>query len=174
MAGRLGIEVRDIDPGSTEQIEWVARGMRATLVEVEGEEVGAALYTMDWLRDRVLWHLGAAGVVAKVALAWTPDDRIVGHTIVRIEREPESSPFGLVSTTYVLPGHRRTGIAEMLLRAGELWFAEQGLARACTWTSNSNDRLIGLYRKHGYAVSATHIHEVTGTTMVCLSKALAP
>ena len=51
------LKIREIDPTSKEEISLVASRMRETLIEVLGEERGTALYSMDWLRNRVLWHL---------------------------------------------------------------------------------------------------------------------
>jgi ribosomal protein S18 acetylase RimI-like enzyme len=171
-SGAAGYIIRNLDPASQQELEWVANGMRQTLIEVEGEATGSALYTMDWLRDRVRWHLDPALCTAAVFLAVDDAARILGHCIVRVECEPEGQRHGLFSTTYVKPESRRRSVAQGLLQHGENWMREQQLAEAATWTSETNARLIGLYRKHGYAVTAQHVHEVTGTRMIRLSKTL--
>lgn len=169
-----GYAIRSLDPASKEELEWVARGMRQTLIEVEGESAGSALYTMEWLRDRVRWHLDPAQSTAGVFLAVDGDARILGHCIVRVESEPGGNRFGLFSTTYVAPESRRRSVAGGLLLHGESWMRERQMPEAATWTSETNIGLIGLYRKHGYAVTAHHAHGVTKTTMVRLAKALTP
>jgi GNAT superfamily N-acetyltransferase len=146
--------------------------MRATLVEVEGEETGIALYTMDWLRERVRWHLNADLVTARVFLAEDNKGVILGHTIVRREFENDGREYGLVSTTYVLPEFRRAGVAEAFLQAGEEWMRSLGLGSCATWTSSTNHKLIRMYEKHGYRQSAKHVHETTGTLMVKLERRL--
>jgi GNAT superfamily N-acetyltransferase len=153
-------------------IARVAEGMRATLIEVEGEAKGTALYTMDWLRERVHWHLThpCASVLLLRSLA---DERLAGYSIVRREVEG-SEAFGLVSTTYVWPTWRRQGLAQRLLEAGEAWMREQALQVACTWTSESNLPLISLYSRRGYVVQQWHRHETTGTPMICLRRSLLP
>ncbi len=153
-------------------IARVAEGMRATLIEVEGEAKGTALYTMDWLRERVRWHLvhPCASVLLLRSLS---DDSLAGYSIVRREQNG-SEVFGLVSTTYVWPRWRRQGLAQRLLEAGEAWMCEQQLQRACTWTSESNLPLIALYTRRGYAVQDRHRHESTGTPMICLQRSLSP
>jgi GNAT superfamily N-acetyltransferase len=142
--------------------------MRETLVEVLGAERGRALYTMDWLRARVLWHLDPAESTAQVFLAEAPDRRITGHTIVRIDADDAGEPIGLFSTTYVEPASRRLAIATRLLLRGEAWMAEHGMAVAVTDTSATNVKLIHLYEKHGYAIVETC------ADMVRLAKALSP
>jgi GNAT superfamily N-acetyltransferase len=166
------IHIREIDPASESEIGLVAQRMRDTLVEVEGEETGTALYSMQWLRDRVRWHL-EEGVVAKVLLAIDASGEIVGHTIVRREVDEKGEPFGLVSTTYVVPDARRSGVAEELLRAGEKWMQDLSLGSSSTWTSLTNTKLIALYEKHGYAQKEVHTHATTGTRMVRLERRLS-
>jgi GNAT superfamily N-acetyltransferase len=170
MAHLSAIHIRAINPESDAEIDLVAQRMRATLIEVEGETVGTSLYSMEWLRDRVRWHLDGNGVVASVMLAENADGDIVGHTIVRRETCRTGEPFGLISTTYVVPGARRTGVAEALLRAGEQWFKREALQIGVTWTSSTNAKLIELYERHGYKQVETHVHQTTGTLMVKLEK----
>lgn len=164
------IRIRPIDPHSETEIDRSARWMRATLIEVEGEVTGAALYTMDWLRERVRWHLDADLSTAAVLLAEDSTGRVLGHTIVRREIDANGDAFGLVSTTYVDPGARRSGVGEKLLQAGQQWFALQSLQRSATWTAETNEKLMNLYRKHGYSTTETGRHETTGTVMVKLEK----
>jgi hypothetical protein len=103
------MQLRTITLDDTAAIDLIAQRMRATLVEVEGEEAGGGMYSMDWLRDRVRWHLD--GRAAEVVVAEDPAGAIVGHTIYRIEADADDAPFGLVSTTYVVPQARRRRVA---------------------------------------------------------------
>jgi len=123
--------------------------MRATLIEVVGETRGEEMYTLDWLIARVRSHLGPE-CDANVYLA-TFHDALIGHAIVRLDAD-EGEPFGLFSTVYVMPEHRRKNVAEALLRQGEAWMRAQGMTRAGTNTGEHNSKLIGLFEKHGYRV----------------------
>ncbi len=163
--------LRDLAPTSAADVEWVARGMHLTLIEVEGAKGGAA-YPLAWTRQRLRELLDPARHVAHVFLAVAPADpsAITGHTIVRINAMPDGRRYGLVSTTWVDPAHRRAGIADALLDRGEAWIRAQGMSEAATWTSAANLRLIRLYEKHGYAVTETGAND--GTMMVRLTKAL--
>ena len=165
--------LRDLDPASEADFEWVAQGMHLTLVEVEGEK-GRANYPLAWTRTRLRELLDPALHVSQVFLAVARDDpaRIVAHTILRLNAMPDGRRYGLVSTTYVDPAHRRAGLADRLLDRGEAWIRGHGLAEAATWTSAINVRLIRLYEKHGYAITETAPND--GTMMVRLAKALAP
>ncbi len=165
--------LRDLDAACEADLEWVANGMHLTLVEVEGEK-GRQDYPLTWARTRLRELLDPARRhAAHVYLAVTRDDpgRIAGHTILRINEMPDGRSYGLISTTYVDPAHRRAGIADRLLDRGEAWIRAQGMVEAATWTSATNTRLIRLYVKHGYAVTEQAPND--GTMMVRLTKALA-
>lgn len=168
------LHIRDIDARSGDEIDLVAARMRATLVEVEGEDGAARLHSPPWIRERLLWHVSNAETPSRVLVAAWPDGRVVGHTILRRDVDAAGRPVGFVSTTYVVPEARRHGIAQRLLEAGEAWFRALGLTRASTWTSATNAPLIGLYRRHGYAITDQGPNDVTGTLMVNLTRALEP
>lgn len=134
------------------EVDLVAHRMRATLVEVLGHEQGFARYTIEWLRDRVRFHLDPTRSTGEVFLADAGADGIWGHTIVRAEQDA-SGAFGLFSTIWVEPAHRRHGVAKRLLDAGEAWFEGHGLSRFATDTSSSNTPLIALFSRRGYAIT---------------------
>lgn len=167
------IRIRTIDPRSAAEVELVALRMRQTLVEVEGDKTGNSLYTMDWLKDRVRWHLDAAKSTGQVFLAENREGCITGHTIVRIESDEAGRRYGLFSTTFVEPESRKQAIAASLLDHGEKWMIEHEMPEAVTWTSASNMKLIRLYLKRGYAIVERHSHDITKTPMVKLAKALS-
>lgn len=148
------IRIRSLDAGSPAEVDLVAGRMRATLAEVLGRDTGESMYSMDWLRRRVLWHLDPECCTGAVFLAEDADGTIRGHGIVRVEAE-SGGEVGLFSTTYVQPEARGKGVATGLLRHGEHWMRERGLGGAVTYTAATNDKLIGLYRKHGYGLTPT-------------------
>lgn len=148
--------IRPLRAHETELIGLVAARMRLTLMEVVGEEEGAAMYSPEWLVDRVQFHLDAQRSTGAVFVAQGDDAAILGHTIVRVEEAEDGEKVGLFSTTYVDPPSRRHHIAERLLEAGELWMRAQGLPAAMTHTSSKNEKLIGLYQKCGYRIVAEH------------------
>jgi GNAT superfamily N-acetyltransferase len=127
--------------------------MRQTLVEVLGEDEGTSLYTMDWLIQRVHWHLDPDQATASVFIAEDTRGTIVGHTIVRKDRDDLQQEIGLFSTTFVDPDFRRAGVAAKLLEEGENWILENGLLDSETHTAKDNLKLIQLFRKNGYTQS---------------------
>jgi GNAT superfamily N-acetyltransferase len=162
------VRIRELDPANGDELELVATRMRKTLEEVLGQEAGRALYTMDWLRERVRFHLDPARSTAAVFVAEDAHGNIVGHSIVRLERDDAGGPMGLFSTTYVAPESRRSGIAKELLLHGEAWMRGQGVTTAVTDTSDANTKLIRLYEAQGYAIVARE------SGMVRLSTTFAP
>lgn len=168
------LRIRPLDRQQPAELDWVAQGMRATLIEVEGEASGSALYTLDWLRERARWHLDNPDLPTEVLVAVSDSGALLGHTILRRESDAQLTAFGLVSTTYVHADARRQGVAQALLEAGEAWVRAQGLGHCATWTSATNTPLIRLYTRQGYAQVLTHTHETTGTPMVKLQRPLEP
>lgn len=144
--------VRDINPQSPEEVHLVARRMRLTLQEVVGTAEGEAMYTMDWLVQRVMFHLDPASCRGRVLVVELPTGEIVAHCILRIESD-EASEFGLFSTFYVEPSARRLGIASRLIQEGEAWFQQHGLREFRTYTAETNEPLHRLMRRHGYAIA---------------------
>jgi GNAT superfamily N-acetyltransferase len=142
--------IRAIDPHATGEIELVAARMRATLMEVLDPARGEAMYTMDWLVDRVRQHLDGRHV-GEVFVA-EEDGVIVGHTIVRVEHDPERGTHGLFSTIYVVPAARRKATARSLLQRGEAWMREREMKEAATWTATTNAPLHELFQRLGYAI----------------------
>ena len=147
--------IRPIDADSEAEIELVAQRMRNTLVEVLGAEQGTALYSMEWLIRRVCWHLDSEKSTAAVFLAEDSVGKIVGHTIVRKDVDGSGEAVGLFSTTYVEPDCRRFGVATELVKTGEAWIRDLGLASAETYTDRDKQKLIRLFGRQGYELSPT-------------------
>ncbi len=153
---KSNFQIRQINPNSQMEIELVAKRMRETLMEVIGPERGEAMYSMEWLIDRVKFHLDSNLSTAKVLVSESLTGEITGHCIFRIEKADDGSDYGLFSTTYIEPSSRRLGIAEEFLNLGEYWMVSKGLPIAATATSKTNEKLLNLYFKHGYEIVFTN------------------
>lgn len=163
--------IRPIDATSAAEIELVAHRMRETLVEVLGEEQGNAMYSMDWLKNRVREHIDPAQSTAQIFLSLDDNDgHITGHTIVRLDYNEAGKKVGLFSTTYVEPESRKSGVATDLIIVGEKWMLDQGMDEFVTYTSDKNTKLIKLFKKQGYEITA--ISEKA--QMVEISKSFRP
>lgn len=168
------LRLRALNPAAPGEIERVALGMQATVIEVEGEAMGRALHSLDWLRQRVQWHLDHACAAVWLAVV---DDEVLGHSLVRAEpvgpeETLDAGHWGLITTSYVWPAFRRRGIARQLLLHDEAWMRAQGLSHSRTWTGASNSPLIALYERAGYAIVQRAAHSGSGSPMVCLARDL--
>ena len=146
------MKIRPLDPALAEEVDRVARRMRATLQEVVDAERGAEMYSMAWLRDRVRQHLAGGELDGEVLLAEDADGALRGHVIRRVETEASGRRHGLFSTCYGEPTWRRRGLGTRLIRAGEAWMRTRGLERAVTYTAADNLPLIRSCEQQGYAV----------------------
>lgn len=146
--------IRPIVPDSESEIALVAIRMRATLMEVLGTDRGEAMYTLEWLRERVGYHLNPAHCDGEVLLSVGDTGDIHGHIILRVETSEDGLRYGLFSTIYVEPDARRDGRALELVKAGEAWFRARKLPYASTNTDPMNLPLIRLYESVGYQVTS--------------------
>lgn len=160
--------VRRLDRSAVTEIELVAQRMRATLEEVLGVERGRTMYTMDWLINRVRQHL-EGDLAGAVLVAEDAAGTMRGHTIVRIDEGRDGAALGLFSTIYVVPAYRRQAIAARLIQGGEAWMIERGVRTFATYTSATNEKLIHLFRKYGYAV----VEQIVEKEMVIIEKRIA-
>lgn len=145
------VAISTIDRESEVEIGLVAERMRQTLIEVLGEERGGSMYTMDWLRERVRFHLDPNRCDGEVFLARDLRGAIAGHAIVRVETERDLK-FGLFSTFYVAPQYRGAGVGRDLAAAGEAWMRERQVSEARTYTAEDNGPLHAMMRSLGYEI----------------------
>jgi GNAT superfamily N-acetyltransferase len=167
---KVDVSIEPLDPERADLIDLVARRMRRTLIEVLGARIGARMYDLDWLRERVRFHLDTRVRRATVLLAYDAGRQILGHTIARIEKDEHGANLGLFSTTYVARPYRRAGVGESLVSAGEEWLRCHGAQHFATDTDENNVPLIRLFEKRGYAVT---FHD-PATRMIRLGKAVSP
>jgi ribosomal protein S18 acetylase RimI-like enzyme len=149
-----GGSIREINSQSLEEVDLVAGRMRQTLMDVLGEEKGGAMYSMEWLKERLLWHLDPKKTVAKLFLSLNRAQHITGHAIARIEQGGDGAAFGYFSTIFVESESRRQGIANALLLQVENWFIEKKMPKIIYNTAEGNSKLIDLFQEHGYAITA--------------------
>ena len=143
--------IRPLDRCAPEELAQVADRMRLTLIEVLGAPVGADMYSIEWLRERVRWHLDASAVLGEVLVAEI-EGGVRGHTLLRIEVDENGERTGLFATTYVEPEWRRRGVGRALLQRGEAWLVAHDPSWLATHTSATNRPLIELFERQGYEI----------------------
>lgn len=145
------VSIRRLPDHSDPQLLPVAHAMASTLREVLGPERAAEVHDLDEIVGRVRWHLERAPErLADVFVAEASDGQLVGHVLVRRERD-DDGPFGLVATIHIAPERRRAGLASRLISTAEHWMRAHGLTRARTWTDRANAPLVALFEGRGYA-----------------------
>jgi len=165
-----GGSIREIDPQSETEIDLVASRMHQTLIDVLGEEKGGSMYTTEWLRQRVLWHLDSKNTQAKIFLTSNQNGGITGHAIARIERAEDGTKFGYFSTVFVEAKSRRQGIANALLLQVEQWFVENQMPKSVYNTAETNTKLIDLFKEHGYKITDAQSEMVQLTKEIPLTE----
>ena len=136
------MNIRSIHANDASEIEMVAARMRDTLVEVLGEARGAAMYTREWLIDRVRFHIAVGTVLV------AEDGGVVGHAMARVE-----DGEGHFSTIYVVPAARRRGVATALADAIEAWLLARDVSSIRYYTDDANVKTIELFERRGYAIT---------------------
>ena len=144
------IKIRDIDADSCEEIQLVAQRMRETLIEVLGEEKGTSLYSMQWLEDRVRWHLDVKNTKGRVLVAQNKTQEIVAHAIARIDK---GAGFGYFSTVFVAPHFRKMGVASVLMDYVEDWFRQNKMNKVIYNTAENHAVLLKIFKSRGYEVT---------------------
>lgn len=145
--------IREINSNSVDEIKLVAGRMRQTLIEVLGEEKGTKLYSMDWLTERVLWHLDPKLTTAKIFLTEDIHGKILGHAISRIETDNSGNHFGYFSTIFVEQNSRGKGIADSLVLHVESWFKQMNMAKIIYNTAENHSKIIRLFGRHGFNIT---------------------
>ncbi|MCX6116828.1 MAG: GNAT family N-acetyltransferase [Proteobacteria bacterium] len=159
----MKLRFRPIDIHSQVEILLVAKRMRETLKEVLGNDRGESMYSLDWLQDRVQFHLDPERSEGQVLVAETlinGELDNVGHTILRFETDESNTRFGLFSTFYVVPEFRKQKVASNFLTLGEQWMMEKHAVYGATDTAKGNEKLIRLLSKSGYHKSFENLEMI--------------
>jgi ribosomal protein S18 acetylase RimI-like enzyme len=152
------MSTRELDARVDTEVELVATRMRETLVEVLGEARGGAMFTREWLIARV-HHYAKEGVV----FVAEENGAIIGHAMARVE-----DGVGHFGTIFVAPHTRRHGVAQSLMADVERWLRARDVLDVRYYTDEDNEKLITLFRAHGYAITERD----AGARMVKLTKRL--
>ena len=85
-------------------------------------------------------------------LAVDADDQPVGHAIALLRLDGEGVRHGYSYTRYVLPEHRRRGLARHLLQTALGWWQAQEAAYILAHTHPTNHALQALFVSEGFRV----------------------
>ncbi|MDG1484565.1 MAG: GNAT family N-acetyltransferase [Myxococcota bacterium] len=80
------------------------------------------------------------------------EGNITGHAIAVLRTDDSGLPYGYSYTRYVLPAHRKQGIARQLLHAAKRWWWEQGVLYVLAHTHPTNLPLQRLFVSEGFII----------------------
>jgi GNAT superfamily N-acetyltransferase len=120
--------------------------------EVTADSVAKRLSQVDeWLADEKM-HL---------TVAVTSDDEPVGFNSLYLTKDYDGKALGKIVIMYVLPEHRRSGIARRLKLEGEAWLRAKGATQVTTEIDAKNERMLDISKKAGFRIkSHTFVREL--------------
>jgi len=99
-------------------------------------------------------HHPQKALIPRVMYVAAEADAMVGYIGGHLTRRYECD--GELQYLYVVPEHRRTGVASEMLRSLWSWFQECDATRICVDVEPSNGRARGFYMSHGASCLNSH------------------
>lgn len=78
------------------------------------------------------------------------DGKLIGQALFSLKTDSDGVNYGFFFSRYIVPEHRRQGIASALLAYALKWFSENGASYAIAQTHLTNDKLQKLFAKFGF------------------------
>ena len=149
--------IRPLDPTSERELNHLCAFSMMTLWESRPEMRvdPASIPDFNFAAHRQLYLAGAAQPTQNTLLALDSEANIVGHSAVTIRHRGDQA-YGYFWSRYVLPQHRRQGLARRFLQRSLAWFAEQQVAWAEVHIHVENTLLRQLFESEGFGVVDRH------------------
>jgi GNAT superfamily N-acetyltransferase len=97
-----------------------------------------------------MYQAGTGNPAQRYLVALDGDANIVGHSIIGLRTGEDDERYGYFWSRYVLPAHRRKGIASRFMDEALTWFKEKGATRAEVHTHLSNQGLRKVFERKGF------------------------
>lgn len=152
----VSYSVRDLDQASEEEfdtvVRWCMETVLSTIPEFEGciDKARAALPNFSFEQMGRMIRKDFGRPTHRFLVAVDGASRLVGHSMISVKRDSEGLRFGYFFTRYVVPEHRRRGIATRLLKAAVAWFDMQGWDYLLAHTHASNSPARALFERNGF------------------------
>ncbi len=85
------------------------------------------------------------------------EGNIIGHAIAVLRTDASGLLYGYSYTRYVLPVHRKRGVARQLLHAAKRWWWEQGVLYVLAHTHPTNLALQRLFLSEGFVAAGQKV-----------------
>ena len=105
-----------------------------------------------WSETQARYRAGVRSDGQRYLVALDPDGNLVGHSIVVLRTDADGRRFGYFWSRYVLPAHRRNGLATRFLSDAMAWFASQNARYAEVHIHTENKALRAMFEGKGFAV----------------------
>ena len=160
------------------EIDWVTRACMRTVLEtipeMNGSEATAretlSNFSFEQMRAMIADDLDKSTHLLLVVA--DADDQPVAHAMVSQKMTPKKTKFGLFFNSYVLPEHRRKGVATMLMDGIVEWFDDYRWAFLLAHTHQRNAGAQRLLSTYGFQVTEEHDTPWPHYTMRCDRKGL--
>ena len=97
-----------------------------------------------------MYRAGLKNPNQRYLIALDGDAQIVGHSIIGLRTGEGDDRYGYFWSRYVLPQHRRKGLASRFMDEALTWFREKGVQRAEVHVHLSNEGLRRVFERKGF------------------------
>ena len=97
-----------------------------------------------------MYQAGIGNPNQRYLIALDGDANIVGHSIVGLRTGEGDDRYGYFWSRYVLPAHRRKGLASRFMDEALTWFQQKGVKRAEVHIHLSNLALRKVFERKGF------------------------
>ena len=146
--------IRALDPDSERELSTITCFSQMTIWESRPElRVDPRdLPGYGWPETLQRYRVGCRSPDQRYLVAVDPDGNLVGTSIVVIRTDLRNARFGYFWSRYVLPAHRRHGLARQFLGDSMSWFRSRGAGYAEVHIHVENKALRSLFEKRGFKV----------------------
>ena len=154
IADMSAFNIQPLNPKSQQELDHVCVFSVMTLWESRPEMRvdPATLPHFGFAAHRKLILAGASSPTQQHLVARDQEGRLVGHSIVIMRHTEDGVPYGYFWSRYVLPRHRRQGLARQFLRQSIEWLKQQGVVFADAHIHVDNAPLRRMFEGEGFRV----------------------
>ena len=147
--------LRSLNPSSEREMDTIVTFSMMTLWESRPELRTDPAKFPDFGFDVTArtYRAGIRNSNQRYLIALDSDANIVGHSIIALRTGSDNQRYGYFWSRYVLPAHRRQGLARRFMDEAMRWFEEQGASRAEVHVHHNNKALRSLFEKSGFKVT---------------------
>ena len=144
--------LRLLNPASEREMNTVIIYSMMTLWESRPElRINPSLIPdFEFEQTERMYRAGLKNPNQRYLIALDGDANIVGHSIIGLRTGGEDKRYGYFWSRYILPGHRRKGLASRFMDEAFEWFQEKGVERAEVHVHLSNEPVRRVFERKGF------------------------